>query len=176
MGVRALRLGSPGAGLASTGRAAGGGLRVYFQVFRRRLRNVRSAPGQDRGAGRRRQRPFFIAALSPTGQTRRGQRRQQLPFPPPPSTRRQRSSTAALTTPCPPPTPFLHPDAPWASLRAGTPPSPEPAPLAQERACGAPSRFNEHMARRARPGRRGPGGGLGTEVLPSRDALDPLAR
>lgn len=39
--------GSPGAGLARTGRAAGGRLRLYFQVFRRRLRNVRSVPGQD---------------------------------------------------------------------------------------------------------------------------------
>lgn len=93
--------------------------------------------GGGSGPALRRALPFFISALSPTGQTRQGQRRQpllSLRLPPSaanaPELRllqhpRPRSRHPFFTR-----TPQLHRPArvPWASLRAVAPPTPKPGP------------------------------------------------
>lgn len=85
--------GSPGAGRASEGpaRLQEAGLRVYFQVFRRRLRNVRSVPSEteENGGGGSgpalwRVLPFPISALSP-GPDKARPEEATTAFPPPPS-------------------------------------------------------------------------------------------
>lgn len=126
--------------------------------------------GGGSGPALRRGLPFFIAALSPTGQTRQGQRRQRLPFPPPPSLRRQSPGAAALTTPLPrPPTPFLYPDSPAPPAGASpvglaqsiAPPTPEPGPASPGTCVRRPLVVKGAHGPVAEAGAAGPGAGSG---------------